>query len=102
MTTETSAKTKITPRTDLVPPPQYKVIILNDNVTTMDFVCEILMTIFNYSIEDAKEIVDRIHNEGQAVVAVLPYELAEQKAVEVTVIAKTNGFPLNIKLEPEA
>jgi ATP-dependent Clp protease adapter protein ClpS len=43
-----------------------------------------------------------IHNDGSAVVAVLPYELAEQKGVEVTVLARKEGHPLQIKLEPEA
>lgn len=102
MTSTTESKTRIVPRTDLVPPPEYKVIFYNDNVTTADFVCEVLITMFGYNEAEAEEITNKIHNEGSAIVAILPYELAEQKAVEVTVIAKSNGYPLNIKIEPVA
>lgn len=100
MTSETETKQKVAVRTDLAPPPQYKVIFVNDNVTTVDFVLETLMTFFGYDIEGAKSLTLRIHDEGMAVVAVMPYELAEQKALEVTAVARSNGFPLNIKIEP--
>jgi ATP-dependent Clp protease adaptor protein ClpS len=91
---------KVTIRTDLIPPPQFKVIFINDDVTTVDFVLSSLITFFSYSIEDSNVIISKIHNEGAATVAIMPYELAEQKALEVTATARSNGFPLNIKLEP--
>ena len=100
MSTEPEIKHKIAIKTDLAPPPQYKVIFLNDNVTTIDFVLETLISFFSYDLENAKTITLKIHSDGQAIVAVMPYELAEQKALEVTAIARSNNFPLNIKLEP--
>jgi ATP-dependent Clp protease adaptor protein ClpS len=83
-------------------PPLFKIIYLNDNVTTMGFVVSSLMDHFDYTQETAIHIMQDIHNEGSAVVAVLPYELAEQKGIEVTVSARANDFPLQVKLEPEA
>lgn len=100
MTTETEVKQKVAIKTNLAPPPQYKVIFFNDDVTTVDFVLETLITFFGYDLEGAKELTVKIHSEGRAVVAIMPYEIAEQKALEVTAIARSNGFPLNIKLEP--
>ena len=82
-------------------PPMFKVIYLNDNQTTMEFVIETLVEFFNYNTETALHITKDIHDQGSAVVAVLPYEVAEQKGIEVTVHARSNNYPLQIKLEPE-
>jgi ATP-dependent Clp protease adaptor protein ClpS len=56
---------------------------------------------FDYTIDSAQDITVAIHETGSAVVAVLPYELAEQKGVEITVAARSQGYPLQIKLEPQ-
>jgi ATP-dependent Clp protease adaptor protein ClpS len=93
--------TKIKINHDLAEPPMFKVIYLNDNQTTMEFVIETLIEFFNYNTDTALEITKDIHDAGSAVVAVLPYEIAEQKGIEITVHARTNNFPLQIKLEPE-
>jgi ATP-dependent Clp protease adaptor protein ClpS len=93
--------TKIKVDTDLKEPPMFKVIYLNDNQTTMEFVVETLIEFFNYNTQTALQITEDIHSAGSAVVAVLPYEVAEQKGIEVTVHARTNNYPLQIKLEPE-
>ena len=82
-------------------PPMFKVIYLNDNQTTMEFVIETLIEFFNYNNETALQITHDIHAVGSAVVAVLPYEIAEQKGIEVTVHARSNNYPLQVKLEPE-
>ena len=82
-------------------PPMFKVIYLNDNQTTMEFVIETLIEFFNYNNQTALEITKDIHDDGSAVVAVLPYEIAEQKGIEVTVQARTNNYPLQRTLEPE-
>jgi len=95
----TISKTKI--NENIKEPPLFKVIYLNDNQTTMEFVIETLMEFFNYNTQTALQITEDIHNAGSAVVAVLPYEVAEQKGIEVTVHARSNNFPLQIKLEPE-
>jgi ATP-dependent Clp protease adaptor protein ClpS len=101
MGTKAVTKTRPIPNLDLKEPPMYKVIYINDNVTTMEFVVETLVTIFNHTPETAESVTLKIHEEGAGTAAVLPYEMAEQKGVEVTQLARNNGFPLQIKLEPE-
>ena len=82
-------------------PPMFKIIYLNDSQTSMEFVIETLIDFFNYTTQTALKITEDIHSQGAAVVAVLPYEIAEQKGIEVTLCARSNNFPLQIKLEPE-
>jgi len=94
-------QTDIKVREDLKEPSMFKLIYLNDNTTSMDFVIETLIDIFDYSVVTAEKLTLDIHEEGSAVVAVLPYEMAEQKGVEVTVSARSQGFPLQVKLEPD-
>jgi ATP-dependent Clp protease adaptor protein ClpS len=93
--------TKIKVNTQIKEPPMFKVIYLNDNATTMEFVVESLMQFFDYSQQTALQITTDIHAAGSAVVAVLPSEVAEQKGVEVTVSARSQNYPLQIKLEPD-
>jgi ATP-dependent Clp protease adaptor protein ClpS len=100
MGTKAVTKTRPTPNLDLKEPPMYKVIYINDNVTTMEFVIETLVEIFNHSPETAQDVTLKIHEEGSGTAAILPYEMAEQKGVEVTQLARNNGFPLQVKLEP--
>jgi len=83
-------------------PPMFKVIYLNDNQTSMEFVIESLVDFFDYTPVTAHEISVDIHESGAATVAVLPYELAEQKGIEVTMAARREQYPLQIKLEPES
>lgn len=94
-------KTKIEPREDVKEPPLFKVIYLNDNQTTMEFVIESLIEHFDYNPSTAEKLTIDIHEAGSAVVAVLPYEMAEQKGIEVTVAARSEGYPLQVKLEPD-
>jgi ATP-dependent Clp protease adaptor protein ClpS len=101
MSTKAITRTKVVPNLDLKEPSMYKVIYINDNVTTMEFVIESLVTVFNYNSADAMALTETIHEQGSGTAAVLPYEMAEQKGVEVTQLARNNGFPLNIKLEPD-
>jgi ATP-dependent Clp protease adaptor protein ClpS len=101
MTVETKIKTRTKINTKLKPPVDYRVIYINDEVTTMEFVVESLMTVFGYSEDAAATATENIHIDGSATVAVLPYELAEQKGVEVTLLARKAGFPLQVKIEPE-
>jgi ATP-dependent Clp protease adaptor protein ClpS len=83
-------------------PPLFKVIYLNDNSTTMEFVIDSLMSFFDYTPDTALKITQDIHSAGSAVVAVLPYEIAEQKGIEVTMSARSVNMPLQVKLEPES
>lgn len=99
--TDTAIKPKIETRVDAKEPSMYRVIYINDNTTTVEFVIESLVSIFDINRADAEEITQKVHTEGSAVVALLPYELAEQKGIEVTILARSHGFPLQIKLESE-
>jgi ATP-dependent Clp protease adaptor protein ClpS len=99
--TATDTQTRTVVQEDLKEPNMFKIIYLNDNTTSMDFVIETLVDIFDYSPVTAEKITIDIHEEGSAVVAVLPYELAEQKGIEVTVSARANGYPLQVKLEED-
>jgi len=94
--------TKIQINEALKEPPMFKIIYLNDNQTTVEFVIETLMNFFDYTPDTAVKITQDIHEAGSAVVAVLPYEIAEQKGIEITVCARSQNMPLQIKLEPEA
>lgn len=98
--TDIIVKPRIQTRTNVQPPSLFNVIYINDNVTTMEFVVESLKNIFHHSEETALQLTHRIHEEGSSVVSTLPYEIAEQKGVEATLLARNNGFPLNVKLEP--
>lgn len=98
---KTDVKTRIKPNLQLDPPPMYKIIYINDNVTTMEFVVATLVEHFQYTAETAITVTTSIHESGSAVVAVLPYEIAEQKGIEVTMEARSHGFPLQIKLEAD-
>ena len=93
--------TQIKVNTEVQEPPMFKVIYLNDNQTSMEFVIESLVQFFSYNTDTALQITENIHNAGAAVVAVLPYEIAEQKGVEVTLSARSQNYPLQVKLEPE-
>ena len=90
-------KTKL----DVEEPGFYKVIFLNDDITPMEFVVELLQKIFKHNLEAAQEIMLKIHTEGSAVAGVYSYEIAEQKGIESTVLARNNGFPLQVNVEKQ-
>ena len=97
----TSTKVKIKPDLRLAEPRLFKVVYMNDDVTSMAFVVDSLVHHFNHSEDTALELTERVHENGSAVVAVLPHEIAEQKCAEVMVSATSNGFPLKVKIESE-
>lgn len=99
---KTDTKIKIKPNLALQEPPLYRIIYINDDVTSMEFVVGSLIDYFNYTADTAATITQDIHNSGSAVVAVLPYEIAEQKGIEVTLDARSQGYPLQVKVEAEA
>lgn len=95
-------KAKIRPNLSLKEPPLFKVIYMNDEFTSIDFVIESLCEYFNYNPDTATQITVDVHENGSAVVAVLPYEIAEQRGIEVTLDARARGYPLQIKVEAES
>ena len=98
--TQTVVKPKVRPNAKLAEPPMFRVIYINDNQTPIDFVIGTLIEHFEYNETTAQQVTMEIHNSGAAVVAILPYEIAEQKGIEITISARSEGFPLQIKLEP--
>jgi len=82
-------------------PKRWKVVLINDDTTPMDFVVGILTDIFKHTQETAKDITIQIHSTGSGIAGVYSFEIAEVKAVEATQLARANGFPLQIKMEEE-
>jgi len=82
-------------------PKNWKVILLNDDTTPMEFVIAVLMEIFKHSHNSATDVTMQVHETGSGIAGVYSFEIAEAKAVEATQTARTNGHPLQIKLEEE-
>jgi len=88
--------------TKLRRPPLYKVLLHNDDYTSMEFVVFILQTVFGRSDSDAVQIMLKVHNEGLGVAGLYPYEIAEMKVAKVTNLAQANEFPLLCTMEEVA
>ena len=82
-------------------PLRYKVVMLNDDQTPMDWVIDVLVSIFKHSETTAKELTLTIHNEGSGVAGIYTYEIAEQKAIEAVNASRERGFPLQIRVDEE-
>jgi len=82
-------------------PRRWKVILLNDDTTPMEFVIQILTEVFKHTESAAKDIMLQVHETGSGVAGIYSFEIAEAKAVEATNQSRTAGFPLQIKLEEE-
>jgi ATP-dependent Clp protease adaptor protein ClpS len=100
MSTDLKIDEKIT--VSLQPPKLWKVVLLNDDKTPMEFVIEVLTGIFKHAQERAKDITLEIHNTGSAVAGIYTHEIAEQKGIDSTQAARQNGFPLVVTIEPDA
>lgn len=86
-------------RSKAKPPQQYKVVLLNDDYTTMEFVIEVLETIFGMNRERATQIMLKVHQEGSAVCGVYPRDIAETKVAQVAAFARQHEHPLRCVLE---
>jgi ATP-dependent Clp protease adaptor protein ClpS len=82
-------------------PELYKVLLLNDDYTTMDFVVEVLESVFNKAPVEAYRIMMAVHTQGKGLCGVYPFEIAETKVQTVIDLARDNGFPLKATMEPE-
>jgi ATP-dependent Clp protease adaptor protein ClpS len=82
-------------------PGKYKVIVCNDDVTPVEFVVSMLVAVFRHDEKAALELTLAIHNSGSAVAGTFSYEVAEQKAIDATNLARASGYPLITKVEPE-
>jgi ATP-dependent Clp protease adaptor protein ClpS len=101
MSTVTDIKIDEKIKRETLEPSKYKVIFLNDNSTPIEWVIEVLRTIFKHTQGTAEKITLAIHNEGSGVAGVYTYEIAEQKVIEATTATRNQGFPLQIKMEKE-
>jgi ATP-dependent Clp protease adaptor protein ClpS len=81
-------------------PPQYQVILINDDYTPMEFVVYILQQVFRHSHENATQIMMTVHTKGRGVCGIFSKEIAEMMAMEVNNIAKEHGHPLLCEIEP--
>jgi len=97
------AKTTIDPknqqRSSTKRPPLYQVLMHNDDYTTMEFVVEVLQTIFHKEAAEANHIMLQIHLRGSGRCGVYPYEIAETKVSKVHQYARSAGFPLRCSIE---
>ncbi len=97
--TDTGVLTKTKPKTKK--PSMYKVLLLNDDYTPMEFVVFILQSIFNRGEEDAVSIMLQVHQKGAGICGVYPYEIAETKVSQVMNLARKEQHPLQCTLEKD-
>ena len=86
-------------RTKLAPPPLYKVLLLNDDFTPMDFVVHVLQKFFSMNREQATQIMLKVHMEGRGVCGVFPRDVAATKVEQVAAFARDNQHPLACVME---
>jgi ATP-dependent Clp protease adaptor protein ClpS len=86
-------------RDEVKEPSMYQVLLINDDYTTMEFVVEILMFVFNKSAEESMQIMLKVHREGTGLCGVYTYEVAETKVDTVHALAREKGFPLKCTME---
>lgn len=82
-------------------PPMYKVLLHNDDYTTKAFVVEILIAIFNKSVEEATQLMWFVHKNGVGVCGIYSFEVAETKVKQATTLAREYGFPLKATMEED-
>jgi len=82
-------------------PKRYKVLILNDDYTSMDFVIDVLISVFHKTYEQAEEIMLDVHKKDKGICGIYTYEIAETKVITVHKRAKDSGFPLKCIIEEE-
>lgn len=86
---------------DLQEPKKYKVFLLNDDYSTMDFVIDVLVKVFRKSLDESSAIMLNIHNNGREICGVYTYEIAATKVGQVKTMAREKGFPLKAVMEEE-
>ena len=83
----------------LATPKEYKVLLLNDDYSTMDFVVDILMTIFHKTHKQSEDIMLEVHKKGKGLCGIYSYEIAETKVAQVHKKARDQGYPLKAVIE---
>ena len=82
-------------------PRRFKVVLLNDDYTTTDFVVHVLETVFHHSPAEAVQVMLKVHREGRGVAGVFPKDVAETKVLKVHEMARDRGYPLRAGIEEE-
>lgn len=82
-------------------PRRYKVIVLNDDFTTFEFVIMIMTTVFLKTLQQAEEIAETTHIHQKATVGTYSYDIAKSKVAKATAMARAENFPLSFEIEPE-
>ena len=95
------SQVRVRQRTDIREPRRYKVIIYNDDFTTMEFVVMVLKQVFLKSEEEAQALMLQVHHSDKAVVGIYSYDIAMSKTRKATNMAREQGFPLRLTVEPE-
>jgi ATP-dependent Clp protease adaptor protein ClpS len=98
---ETAIKTLTKEKLEIEEPSNYDVIFLNDEVTTFEFVVKVLTQIFNKTTDQAIALTKQIHEQGKGIVGTYLFEIAEQKGIETTLLAREEGFPLQVKVQKQ-
>ena len=98
---ETITKVRESIDTVTLEPGKFKVVLLNDDKTPIEFVIALLMKVFRHSEASAINVTMQVHNEGSGIAGIYSYEIAEQKGMEGTDLARKNGYPLILKVEAE-
>lgn len=96
---ETGVVTKQKNEVKIKKPKQYKVIMYNDDYTTMEFVINILVNVFNKNLLEAEKIMLDVHGKGQGIAGVYPYDIAVTKVATSMSMAKEQGFPFKLTTE---
>ena len=94
-----STKHELSSELSLKEPKQYLVLLLNDDYTSMDFVIDVLMNIFHKTYQEAEQIMLDVHRKDKGVCGVYTYEVAETKVMQVSKLAREQGFPLKATME---
>lgn len=79
--------------------PRFRVVMINDDYTPMDFVVEVLISVFSLTPDEAVQVMWAIHETGKGVCGVFSYEIAEAKVYQVSILAKEEGHPLLCQVE---
>ncbi len=95
-------KTGVSERDSLQEPPRYRVLLHNDDYTTMDFVIMILQTVFQKNTDEATRIMLNVHHQGVGIAGIFTREIGETKVAIVHRMAKKNQFPLKCSLEKDS
>jgi ATP-dependent Clp protease adaptor protein ClpS len=98
---ENEGGTLVVEKTKVRPPKNYKVLLHNDDYTTMEFVIFVLQSIFHKNLEESERIMLEVHQKGIGICGVYTFEVAESKVQKVMELSKIQGHPLVATFEPE-